>query len=502
MRIDQLRLVGIRCFEDTGDLSLAGKINLIVGHNNAGKSTLLKGILNLQGMPLDAEDVRPQNPDAWISILLGDLKPTDRVYGAVSTVASMRYSQTLIGDRKEYNDANTTIYGQGQSIFSSTRPHHHLVPFIAKRKASGFNEVINAGALAPVTGTFQNLYLTVNMLAAAGHPQHEAYKAATQEILGLTITTRPSSGGVTAGFYFDEEKFVTLDRMGDGVTEIVALITELCLARRKIFVLEEPETNLHPKGLKALLKLVRSSAEHNQFIIATHSNVVVRELGGEADSKVFRVYRDDESTVAPSSVEEVERSPAAHIRLLRDLGYEFTDFSLHEGWLFLEESSAEQIVRDILVPMFVPELKGRLRTFSAAGVNKLEPTLAEFQRLITFVHLQPAYEGRIWVRADGDRQGLEAVEKMQQTFSGLGSNALASFSRPQFELYYPSQFTDAVEQILAIQDKTERGRQKAELLKDVLAWTSSNADEAASQWAVSAAEIIGMLKEIAQKIGN
>jgi predicted ATPase len=500
MRIDQLRLVGIRCFEDTGDLSLASKFNLIVGQNNAGKSTLLKGILNLQGMTIDWQDVRPHTTDVWISILLGDAKPTDAFMVGSYSGTSMRYSQVFAGNSQSYHDAPTVFYGIGPQVFHATRPNHQLVPFIAKRKAIRFNQVINASALTPVTGTFENLYANVDLLSTDGHPQNEAYKAAIQEILGLKITTQPSQGGKDAGFYFDEEKFVTLDRMGDGVSEIVALITELCLARDKIFVLEEPETNLHPKGLKALLKLIRSSAEHNQFIIATHSNVVVRELGGEADSKVFRVYRDDGSTVAPSSVEEVERSPAAHIRLLRDLGYEFTDFSLHEGWLFLEESSAEQIVRDILVPMFVPELKGRLRTFSAAGVNKLEPTLAEFQRLITFVHLQPAYEGRIWVRADGDRQGLEAVEKMQQTFSGLGSNALASFSRPQFELYYPSQFTDAVEQILAIQDKTERGRQKAELLKEVLAWTSSNADEAKTQWAESAAEVISMLREIAQEI--
>ena len=501
MKIAQIRLVGIRCFEDTGDLSLADKFNLIVGQNNAGKSTLLRAILNLQGMFLDTKDVRPQTPDAWISILLGDARPTDSFQAGSYTQPNMRYSVVLSGNAQNYVDVPVFNVGAGQPVFQSSRPYHHLVPFVAKRKASGFNEVINAGALTPVTGTLQYLYSNIDLLATDGHPNHEAYKAATTEILGLKITTQPSSGGKVAGFYLDADNFVTLDRMGDGVTEIVALIAELCLARNKIFILEEPETNLHPKGLKSLLNLVRSSSEHNQFIIATHSNVVVRELGGEDESKVFGVYRDGDTPNSPSRVEEVERTPAGHMQLLRDLGYEFTDFSLHEGWLFLEESSAEQIVRDILIPNFVPKLRGRLRTFSAAGVDNLEPTVSEFRRLITFVHLQPAYEGRIWVRADGDEAGRNVIEKMRLVFPNLGADALASFERQQFEHYYPPQFAEAVQQTLGIEDKKIRRQAKTDLLNQVVEWTANHSEEAKAAWAESAAEIVTILKSIAKKIG-
>ncbi len=339
------------------------------------------------------------------------------------------------------------------------------------------------------------------MLATDGHPDHEAYKAATLEILGLKITVQPSSAGKVAGFYLSRDNFVTLDRMGDGVAEIVALIAELCLARGKIFVLEEPETNLHPKGLKALLSLVRASSEHNQFIIATHSNVVVRELGGEDGSKVFGVYRDGNSIDSPSRVEEVERSPKGHMQLLRELGYEFTDFSLHEGWLFLEESSAEEIVRDILVPNFVPSLRGRLRTFSAAGVTNLEPTISEFRRLITFVHLQPVYEGRMWVWADGDKAGKDTIEKIRGGFPNLDAGALSCFNQPQFEQYYPAQFAEAVATTLAIEGRKERRLAKMELLKEVVEWTTNNPEETKGAWSKSAAEIIAMLKDVANKIG-
>ena len=500
MKITGLRLVGIRCFEDTGDLTCRSKFNIFVGQNNAGKSTILRALLSYQGFPFDEGDVRPSALNAWTSVALGDVCATDNFSGKVATQGNMRINLVQRGDSARYFDAPVHIGAFSNQIFIQQRPYHVLVPFLAKRKASGFSEAINAGVHTPITGTLQNLYSNVDVLATAGHPNHEAYLAATREILGLTITTKPSVGGKVAGFYLDAENFITLDRMGDGVTEIIALVTELCLARNKIFVLEEPETNLHPRGLKALLNMVRASAEHNQFFIATHSNVVVRELGSEDESIVYRIYRDGETAQSPSRVEEVARTPAAHMLLLRELGYEFTDFDLHEGWLFLEESSAERIIRDILIPLYVPKLRGKLRSFSAGGVDNLQPSLSEFRRLITFVHLQPAYEGRLWVRADGDASGLEAIQKMRETFVGMDSNTLSTFEKPQFELYYPDHFADAAEQVLAIETKAEKRKAKASLLEEVLNWTSENKDEARSAWEASANEVITLLKAISKKL--
>src|SRR5262249_34518160 len=157
-----------------------------------------------------------------------------------------------------------------------------------------------------------------------------------------------------AGFYLDRDTFVTLDRMGDGIAEMVALIVELCLEEGKIFVLEEPELNLHPSGLKSLLSMVRKASIKNQFVIATHSNIVVRELGSDDNARVFRVYRESDNQLSPSIVEEVPKEPSAHLQLLRELGYDFADLGFYEGWLFLEESSAEQIINKVLIPKFAP----------------------------------------------------------------------------------------------------------------------------------------------------
>lgn len=502
MKIRDLRLVGIRCFEDTGDIPFDPKRNIFVGKNNTGKSSVLKAILGLQGFPFDHGDVRPgHSMSSFITVCFDEMISSDiTLIGRPVPQGSMRISTVFGGNYPPYNDAPLLPVSVGQQLFNSSRPQHTIVPFIAKRKAVQFSQDISLSAQSNVDGTFSTLYSRIDRLANGAYPDHALFQNAVKEIVGLEITTIASSGGKEAGVHFDRDRFITLDRMGDGVTEMVAPIVELCMERNKIFVLEEPETNLHPSGLKALLAMIRTASEYNQFFIATHSNVVVRELGGADGGKVFRVFRDGDSITSPSKVEEVERTPTAHMELLRELGYEFADFDLHDGWLFLEESSAERIVRDILIPNFVPGLSGKLRTYGAKGVTELESSISDFQRLIVFVHLQPVYRDRLWIRADGGDAGTKAVTAIREKFPYLDADSLNTFSKEQFELYYPKYFQEKVSKVLATKDRSAKRKQKAELLQEVLDWTKDNKDEALAAWKASAEEPIKLLQVIEAKL--
>lgn len=502
MKIQSIRLTGIRSFEDTGDVQLSRGCNLFVGQNNAGKSTLLRSALAWQGFFFEDPDVRAGAQLSANAMTLTELSPEDILPGRPPEAAAMRYQVSLRGSGNESAGPPLVTIGNNALVFRPTWPGNFIVPFVARRKAVQFDQNVSSQSQALVTGTFSNLYSRIDLLATRGRSSHETFLTAVREIIGLEIVTNASRNGKEAGFFFDDENFVTLDRMGDGVTEMVALIVELCLAKGKLFVLEEPETNLHPRGLKALLGMVRESAAQNQFMIATHSNIVVRDLAVDPETKVFRVFRDGDRASSPSAVEEVERTPAAHRALLRDLGYEFADTDLHDGWLFLEEASAEAVINELLIPWFAPELARRLRTYSAAGVTNLEPSVAEFQRLVTFVHLQPVYEGRLWVRADGDGPGRAAIEKIRSTFNYLSDEEASTFGQPQFEMYYPLHFHEQVAEVLAIPEKRQRQARKRQLREEVFAWSHANEPEAQAAWAESAAEPIKLLRQIVARLGG
>jgi len=331
MKIKSFRMVRIRCFEDTNAIDLSPSCNIFIGQNNAGKSTLLKGLLAFQGFPFSLSDIRPGSHSSYHQIVLTNVLPSELVRNRPNpNAAEFRMVNMLHGAHPPSDNLPTSILSNNVVVFDAARPNHTIIPFLAKRKAPEFTHDITAGSQSKVLGTYSNLYSRVDLLATAGHPRHEQFQKAIGEIVGLPITTKASANGKEAGFYLDDDTFVSLDRMGDGVTDMVALIVELCLERDKVFILEEPETNLHPNGLKALLSMVRASTAQNQFVISTHSNIVVRELGSDEGTKLFRVWRDDEDHKAPSSLEEIPRTPSAHIAMLRELGYGFGDFGLHE----------------------------------------------------------------------------------------------------------------------------------------------------------------------------
>ncbi|HCK84857.1 MAG TPA: hypothetical protein DHW63_10180 [Hyphomonadaceae bacterium] len=497
-------IVGLRCFENTGALDLGPRCNLFVGPNNSGKSTILRAVLSLQiGQQLNENDIRAGETGGGFAVEIVDVASNERQWfahqpgGFENGVHASLEMGTGAG--LAHSSFARVGLGGGNRLFHQQRPLHGVVPLLARRKASVLNEAISLSQQSYVTGTFDNLVSRIDRVATDG-PDHEAFKAAVRDVLGLPITTAASVSGKVAGIHLDRNRFITLDQMGDGVTEMVGLIVELVGERGKIFALEEPETNLHPRGLKALLDVIREASKHNQFLIATHSNIVLRELGADPTTKIFRVRRDGNDPLAPSSVEECPQRAEARTDLLRELGYEFGDLGLHDAWLFLEEASAETIVNQVLVPKFAPRLVARLRTFSSAGVSELAASVDSFARLVTFVHLEPAYRGRLWVRADAGPDGTEQVEKLRKRFDWLTEDRCAMFPAEDFERYYPSTFSSKVAAALATPEKQARRAAKKALLAEVCDWTIANEEQALEEWEIAAAEPIALLRAIESEL--
>ena len=232
----------------------------------------------------------------------------------------------------------------------------------------------------------------------------------------------------------------------------------------------------------------------------------MKYLGGVEDSKIFEIHSSltdlNRQKLFISHLTEISNDVEERKRVLENLGYEFNDFGMWSAWLFLEEASAETVIRDVLIPFFAPELQGKLRTFSAGGIAALEPSVADFQRLMVFIHLQPVYQNRLWVRVDGDKIGNEIVAKMRLNFPYFSNQELNIFTQTQFEYYYPEIFQEKAKTAIEMTDNKHKRSQKLDLLKEVLAWSKACATDAKVAWVTSAAEPIALLKSIASKIEN
>ncbi len=250
------------------------------------------------------------------------------------------------------------------------------------------------------------------------------------------------------------------------------------------------------------MNLITEKSKSNQFFISTHSNIVMKNLGSVIGSKVFKVTNDDfdkeRVNLRKSSLIEVPNTPSDRLKVLEDLGYDFFDLDLWKAWLFLEESSAEIIIRDHLIRWFVPDLKFKLSTFSAGSISRVKPKFDDFNKLFVFLHLEPTYKNRVWVYIDAGEEEGKIIADMRRVYSSSGWNEsnFNQFSEHDFESYYPERFQEEVRQVLSITGKQEKRTAKKNLLEKIKSWIEENEKAAKEEFKESASEIIEVLKSI------
>jgi predicted ATPase len=501
MKIIAMELSNVRGFEKMEKTNFSSSINIFVGPNNSGKSTVLNSIYMLQRNVFTKNDVSVGQTDGSISIYVGG--------------DSLRYIPYVAFPNEVKFDLSTgnkvvkphgNLIAETFNLISSVEPSNLIYPYLAKRKTFQFNDTINERSANAVDGNFGNLYSKVDRLIAPQfQPANGHYIRACKEILGYEISTIASENGKKAVFYIKNLDHIPLTAMGEGVTSIIGLLSDLCIAEEKVFLLEELENDIHPKALKALLNLIIEKSKTNQFFISTHSNIVMKYLGGESEAKIFRVWTDklqlEVYNKFSSHLEEVNNQEE-RLEVLEELGYEPYDYDLWKGWLFLEESSAETIIRDYLIDWFVPSLKGKLRTFSAGGYSNILPKFEDFDRLFVFLHLVPTYRNKVWVAIDSGDDEAEVISRMRQKYQGSGwkEDNFTQFSKHDFEDYYPQQFRIEVQEIKSEQSKKKRTLLKKELLLKVRNWIHIDEKIAKSEFKNSAHEVIIFLTKIAKEL--
>jgi hypothetical protein len=497
MKVSSVRIVDFKSFTDTGEIQL-GQVNVLVGRNNHGKSAFIRAVhLLQQGAEQNTESIRLGTDRSEITCNIDDAT------GPIIGLAGMAQEgvPTKVAVRLTRNGQLYFTAGNGNSSVSpipASEPTNFIYTYLSKRKVVAFDRVVDVSKTRAVASDMRFLVAKVARLANPDYAHYEEYTKLCNAVLGFRITAYPAQGGQQAGIPVGTQDHIPIESMGEGVSSQLGLITDLCMANGNLFLIEEPENDIHPEGLKTLLNVIVEKSKSNQFIVSTHSNIVMRYLGAAPDSKVFEFESEYKRYEIPTSIiREVEPTREARIQVLRHLGYELSDFDLWDGWVILEESSAEIIIK-YLTPWFVPGF-ARVRTVAAGGVSKIEPTFEDFRRLFLFAHLELQYRGRAWVIADGDEVGKEVIADLQAKYRSWPSDHFTTWSQPDFEYYYPPRFTEQVNEALAKPHDQKRAAKRV-LLEEVKAWCNANLEEAKAAFETSAAEVIAKLREIDQAL--
>lgn len=284
MKVRSIRMRNFRSFVDSEEIQL-DQINVIIGRNNTGKSSILRGLHHLQqGVPAAFGDVRAGGFEANIDISLQQVAGSwgwcaqhageDSAFNLTIKSADRRQGsmegRVTSATRPNVNNTNVQL--------PNMEPDHFVVPYLSKRKATYYGEDVKEQYVKAVGADAQHLAAKLSRLATPAYPKHEAYANACYAILGFLVTAIPSPNGQSPGIYLPDGSTVHIEQMGEGVPNIVQLLTSLATSEGKLFLIEEPENDLHPSALKCLLDLIIEGSSRNQFVVSTHSNIVVRHL--------------------------------------------------------------------------------------------------------------------------------------------------------------------------------------------------------------------------------
>lgn len=503
MKIEKILFSNFATFESDHLFELSPRLNIFIGANNSGKSNILRAIRLLQDPP----------PDFWPKFLRRGAKE-----GSVDITLSGMIHQSWapqplpvdLGEQRIYfkgglnaqnSVINTFTYNETTTHLGipNTEPDNLLYIFSPARRSATPTQTLNTSIARELRTDFQNLYARLQPFTQTGYPAHEHFQELCQRILGFQLATILSDSGSKAGLYTDTYNSISIEEMGEGVRNILCFLTILLTAENKIFLIEELENDLHPTALKILLDLIVAAAGKNQFFLTTHSHIVLTHLGAEKEARIMQTsvsYKERKPTTKLEVIDSVQE----RIRVLSELGYDVADFNLFKYYVLCEESSAEALIREILLPEFFPDEAGFTRTIAAQGTSDIEPRFFDFQRLLVYLHTSPVYTHKALVIADGDASGLQAIAQLKRKFPSWPSGSFETLSKTMIEDCYPAQYSAKVDAIKNTADRKKRQELKGTLIKEIVADYGKDKAKVRSALESSAKEVIELLRSFFTRV--
>jgi predicted ATPase len=490
-----IRVAGYRSIADSGEIPL-GPVTVLVGLNNSGKSAFLYATYLFQeGGNFTGDDVRIGDDSATAELAFDKPPPQFGPYHntpvslALSALRHTGQPEIIAKLRGEKNEL------RGIKRFPGKEPLNVILPVLAGRRVGYYRQQPSRESSLSVQPQDSSLVSRIQPLIGSQTQEGIRFAQLCRDVLHVSLQVLPGENQQSyIGVQVDLHTSIPLEAMGTGIAGTLSLLVGLCQAKNKLFLIEEPEDDLHPAALKALLDAIIVASKHNQFLISTHSSIVLTRLGALPETRVVHVTSD--GGLPPTSTFTVKETQEERMGILRDLGYSLADFSLGEGWLIFEESSAERLVYEWLAPWFAPGLL-RLRHVSARGNGRVESLLTDFKEMFLYAHLEPVYRHRAWVILDGDEESLKILEQLKSNFKGWPASRFRHWSEPIIERYYPQQFADKyANEIEGIQNKWKRQEAKQELFKELTAWILEDPERAKRELEISATEMIEVLRSI------
>ncbi|EGR2798246.1 hypothetical protein DU976_20800 [Vibrio navarrensis] len=300
--------IKIERFKNINELEVTlGGLTVLIGSNNAGKSTIQQGIQFAVSVSQTTkyQNARWKRDRCPTSISSEDLlytplrdvealAPNGRLKVDLEDAIKVTFNETehssYVTIRKGKNkNISTAIVGKelGERLQDIENPYSIIVPGLAGIPALEEYKppsiVRKAAAKGDANSVFRNILLLLSKNASKWAEFTDKFQAIFSEY----------SIAVSFNDNYDEQIHVRvtkgdvslpIDACGTGILQSIQILAYYYLYKPKLLVLDEPDSHLHPNNQRQLARLLRKLNEETgcQIVISTHSRHLLEELADHA----------------------------------------------------------------------------------------------------------------------------------------------------------------------------------------------------------------------------
>lgn len=302
-------------FKSIGDLTLdLGHINVLVGGNNSGKSTVLHAI------QFAVSVAQTLHASRWTRVgrKPGSIASNELVYAPLRDITALAPKGNLSESKEKSmqialsegvngegvnescsvmgrrgRNKNTTFEIDGRALGSRLekidKPYSILVPGL-----SGIPEqedyrppayVRKAAARGDANSVLRNILALLQMEPKKWQQFHDDLHSVFPECDLTLRSTRENDELVDVRLSFAGVPSLPIDAAGTGILQAIQILSYVDLYEPSVLLLDEPDAHLHPTNQRKLASLLRMLAEERdvQVLLATHSRHILDALYGTAE---------------------------------------------------------------------------------------------------------------------------------------------------------------------------------------------------------------------------